>query len=361
MGYPDTFEGFMVSSHKNWSDFKKQEYKPKPFEEYDVDILIEACGVCGSDVHTITGGWGEANLPLCVGHEVVGKAVKTGNKVTTVKQGDRVGVGAQIWACLKCKVCKSDNENYCPHQVDTYNAPYPDGTIAQGGYASHIRAHEYFTFPIPDNIPSHLAAPMLCAGITTYSPLVRAKAGPGKKVAVLGIGGLGHFALLWASALGAETYALSHSPEKEKDALALGAKEFICTKDKDWAKPWAFTFNFILNTADMTHTFNLAEYMSTLAVNGTFHNVGLPDEPLPQLKAQDFAPNGAQIGASHIGSRPEVLDMLKLASERNIKPYIETLDVGERGCKEAVERVKVNDVHYRFTLVNFDKAFPARQ
>lgn len=174
-------------------------------------------------------------------------------------------------------------------------------------------------------------------------------------------GGLGHFALLWASALGAETYALSHSPEKEKDALALGAKEFICTKDKDWAKPWAFTFDFILNAADMTHTFNLTEYLSTLAVNGTFHNVGLPDEPLPQLKAQDFAPNGAHIGASHIGSRPEVLDMLKLASEKNIKPYIQTLDVGERGCKEAVERVKVNDVHYRFTLVNFDKAFPDRQ
>lgn len=174
-------------------------------------------------------------------------------------------------------------------------------------------------------------------------------------------GGLGHFALLWASALGAETYALSHSPDKEEDALALGAKEFICTNDKDWAKPWAFTFDFILNSADMTHTFNLAEYMSTLAVNGTFHNVGLPDEALPPLKAQDFAPNGAQIGASHIGSRPEILSMLKLASEKNIKPYIQTLEVGEQGCKEAVERVKVNDVRYRFTLINFDKAFPGRQ
>ncbi|MCJ1349645.1 hypothetical protein MMC31_007886 [Peltigera leucophlebia] len=361
MGYPEAFEGFMVTDKKNWSDFKKQEFKPKPFEEYDIDIKIEACGVCGSDVHTITGGWGEPNLPLCVGHEIIGKAIKVGDKVTTVKVGDRVGVGAQIWACLDCKVCKSDNENYCPKQVDTYNAPYPDGTLSQGGYASHIRAHEYFTFRIPDNIPSELAAPMLCAGITTWSPLVRAKAGPGKKIGIVGIGGLGHFALLWSSALGAETYAISHTASKRDDALALGAKEFICTKDEDWAKPWAFTFDFILNTADMTQTFDLVEYLSTLAVNGTFHNVGLPDQPLPQIQAQALLVNGVSIGASHIGSRPEMISMLKLASEKEVKPYIQTVDASEQGCKEAVEKVKVNDVRYRFTLVNFDKAFPGRE
>ena len=174
-------------------------------------------------------------------------------------------------------------------------------------------------------------------------------------------GGLGHFALLWASALGAEVYAVSHSPNKEKDALALGAKHFICTKDKDWAKPWAFTFDFMLNSADMTNTFNIQEYMSTLAINGEFHNVGLPDEPLPQMMAQDFAPNGCKMGGSHIGNRPEMLAMLKLASEKEIKPYVQTLDISEAGCKEAVERVKTNDVRYRFTLTNFEKAFPDRK
>lgn len=174
-------------------------------------------------------------------------------------------------------------------------------------------------------------------------------------------GGLGHFALLWSSALGAETYAISHTASKRDDALALGAKEFICTQDEDWAKPWAFAFDFILNTADMTHTFNLVEYMSTLAVNGTFHNVGLPDQPLPQIQAQALTVNGAQIGASHIGSRPEMISMLKLASEKEVKPYIQTVDASEQGCKEAVEKVKVNDVRYRFTLVNFDKAFPGRE
>ncbi|MCJ1413367.1 hypothetical protein MMC19_007472 [Ptychographa xylographoides] len=363
MGYPDTFEGFQVLSHDKWSDFKKQEFKPKKFEENDIDIKIEACGVCGSDVHTITGGWGDVsdNLPLTVGHEVVGKAVKVGSKVSTIKVGDRVGVGAQIWACLKCPQCKSDNENYCPHQIDTYGAPYPDGTISQGGYASHIRAHEYFTFKIPDNISSEMAAPMLCAGITTFSPLVRAKCGPGKKIAILGIGGLGHFGILWAKALGAEVYAISHTANKKDDALKLGAKEFILTDKENWAESWAFTFDFILNTADMTNEFNLKDYMSTLAVNGCFHNVGLPDKPLPQMMAQDFAPNGSTIGGSHIGSRPEMEQMLKLASDKKLQPMIQTIDISEKGCKEAVEKVKVNNVRYRFTLTNFDAAFGKRE
>ena len=333
------------------------QFKPKPFEDHDVDIKIEACGVCGSDVHTINGGWGDCPLPICVGHEVIGKVIKVGDKVTLCKVGQRVGVGAQIQACLKCKVCKSDNENYCPHMVDTYGAPYADGTIAQGGYSSHIRAHEYFTFPVPDNIPSEEAGPMMCAGLTVWSPLVRAKIGPGKKVGVVGVGGLGHFAILWAVALGAEVYALSHSPSKAEDAKKLGAKEFISTEEKDWQKPWDFTFDFLLNTADMTHQFDMKAYMSTLAVNGIFHHVGLPDEPLPQMKAQDFAPNGALMGGSHIGNRPEALAMLKLASEKKVKPMIETIDISEKGCAEAVERVSKNDVHYRFALVGFDKVF----
>jgi alcohol dehydrogenase (NADP+) len=160
----------------------------KKFEEHDVDIAIDACGVCASDVHTITGGWGEdIPLPLCVGHEVIGKVIKVGSKVTKVKVGDRAGVGAQIGADLTCDNCKADQENYCPNQIDTYGAKYPDGTVSQGGYSSHMRAHEYFTFKIPDNLETSLAAPMLCAGLTTYSPLKRLGAGPGKKVAIVGL------------------------------------------------------------------------------------------------------------------------------------------------------------------------------
>lgn len=335
------------------------QFKPKTFEDNDVDIKIEVCGVCSSDMHTINGGWGECPLPICVGHEVIGKVVKTGPKVTLCKVGDRVGVGAQISACLECPQCKSDNENYCPHKVDTYGSPYKDGILSQGGFSSHIRAHEYFTFPIPDSIPSHEAGPMMCAGLTVWSPLVRAKVGPGKKVGIVGIGGLGHFALLWASALGAETYALSHSPSKAEDAKKLGAKEFISTKEKGWHEKWAFTFDFLLNTADMAHEFNIKDYLSTVNVNGDFHHVGLGDSPLPSMMAQDFTVNGSKMGASHIGSRPEMLSMLKLASESNLKPMIETLKIGEKGCAEALSRISKNEVRYRFSLIGYDEAFGA--
>lgn len=357
MGYPETFQGFCVDSPKSWSTFKKQDLKPKPFGDKDIDVKIECCGVCGSDVHTITGGWGEYEGPLCVGHEVVGKAIKVGKDVKGIKEGDRVGVGAQVWSCLECQNCKDKNENYCPKLVDTYNATYPDGSQAHGGYASHIRAHEYFTFKIPDALPSDAAAPLLCAGITTYSPLVRADVGPGKKVAICGIGGLGHLGIQWAKALGAEVYAISHSPHKKDDAKKLGAKEVIITEKEDWAEPWAFSFDFILNCSDMTHKFDVAKYMSTLKVGGQFHNVGIPDQSLPEIAVGAFASNAAKLTGSHLGNHQEMDAMLKLAADNNIKPWVETIDISEKGCKEAVERVKENKVHYRFTLTGFDKAF----
>jgi len=352
-------EGFVIESFDKWSTFKKQEIKLKPFEDDDIDIAIDACGVCGSDVHTITGGWGDAPLPLCVGHEVIGRAVKVGKNVKDVKVGQRVGVGAQIGADLTCGNCKAQQENYCPNSVDTYGAPYPDGTISQGGYASHIRAHQYFTFPIPENIPDAIAAPMMCAGLTVYSPLVRLGCGPGKKIAIIGVGGLGHFAILWAAALGAEVYVISHSPSKKEDALKMGAKHFITNDSDKWHEPYAFTFDFIINTADMTHNFDLSQYFSTLKVMGKFHNVGMPDEPIT-LKLQAFAANGCYIGTSHIGNRQEVLAMLDLASKQNIKSWVEEVQIDEAGLKKVVEGVKDNKVRYRYTLTGFDKVFGKR-
>lgn len=315
-------------------------------------------------MHTITGGWGEAPLPICVGHEVIGKAIKVGSKVTTVQVGDRVGVGAQIRSCMECKQCKSDNENYCAQKIDTYGAPYPDGTIAQGGYSSHIRAHEYFTFAIPDSIPSHEAAPMMCAGLTVYSPLVRAGVGPGKKVAIVGIGGLGHFAIMFARALGADVTAISHSPDKKSDALSLGAHRFVSSREKDWAQALAFEFDFVLNSADAMMKggpMNIKDYLSILAVNGTLHHVGLPDGPLPELMAQDMAANGCKMGTSHIGCRTEMLAMLKLVQEKGLHPMVETVPVGEEGCKKAVVGVHENQVRYRYTLVDYETAFGKRE
>lgn len=200
---------------------------------------------------------------------------------------------------------------------------------------------------------------MLCAGLTVWSPLVRAGTGPGKQVAIVGMGGLGHFAVMWANALGAEVTVISHSPSKKEDALKLGAKHFVLSSEKDWAKPLAFKFDFVLNSADMTHTFDIDSYLSILKVNCQFHQVGLPDEPIQGLKAQQFMPNGSSIGASHIGNRPECLAMLKLASEKKLFPMVETIPLSAEGCAEAIERVKTNKVKYRFTLTDFDKQFGA--
>ncbi|KAB8760582.1 hypothetical protein FH972_026574 [Carpinus fangiana] len=360
MGYPDTAEGFLIHDQKKWTEFKRGEFKLKTFEDHDIDIAVDACGVCGSDVHTITGGWGEAPLPICVGHEIIGRAIKVGKSVTTVKVGDRVGVGAQIGADLTCKLCKEDQENYCPNMVDTYGAPYPDGIISQGGYSSHVRAHEYFTFAIPDGLDTVNAAPMLCAGITVYSPLVRLGCGPGKKVAIVGIGGLGHYAVLFAKALGAEVYVISHSPHKKDDAIKMEAKEFICSGDKNWSEKYKFTFDFILNCADATDRFNLEDYFSTMRIGGRFHCVGLPDAALPEMKTNLFVPGQYYMGASHIGNRPEMLAMLKLAADKNIKGWVEPIDISEVGCAEAVEKVYNNKMRYRFTLTNFDKVFGER-
>lgn len=363
MGYPDTFTGFCVDSPSQWNQFHRSEITPKPFGDHDIDVLIEACGVCGSDVHTVTGGWGEFTGPLCVGHEVVGKAIKVGRHVKNIKQGDRVGVGAQVWACLECDLCKDKNENYCPQLVDTYNAEYPKavegGGVAHGGFASHIRAHEYFTFKIPDELETSAAAPLLCAGITTYSPLVRAGVGPGKRVGVLGIGGLGHLGVQWAVALGAEVYALSHSPDKASDCKKLGAKTVILTNsdDKSWADPWKFKFDFILNCADATDQLDIPTYLSLMKPGGEFHLVGIPDKPLQPISVGAFAGNAPKLSGSHLGNHQEMDAMLKLAAEKGVRPWVEEIELSEKGCKEAVERVKRNKVRYRFTLVGFDKVF----
>ncbi|KAI1302868.1 alcohol dehydrogenase [Xylaria venustula] len=364
MPYPDEFQGFMINEIGKYTEFKKQTFKPKQFGDHDIDIKIECCGVCGSDVHTVTGGWGDAPTPICVGHEIVGKAVKVGSQVKDVKVGDRVGVGAQVWSCLKCDQCKNNNDNYCPNKVDTYGAPYPkeadpSETISQGGYASHIRAQDFMVFPIPESIPSHLAAPMLCAGLTVWEPLTREKVGAGQQVAIVGLGGLGHFAVMFANALGAEVTVISHSPSKKEDALKLGAKHFVSSGDKDWAKPLAFKFDLVLSTADVLSMDVLQDYLATLRVGGKFHSVGLPDAPIDGLKPQQLTSNRVSIGSSHIGSRKECLAMLKFAAEKKLHPWVETVPISEKGCAEVVERVNKNKVHYRFTLVDYDKAFGA--
>ncbi|OQR82457.1 NADP-dependent alcohol dehydrogenase 6, partial [Thraustotheca clavata] len=218
-------------------DVKPHTYDAKPFdEEYDVEIKVTHCGICGSDLHTISGGWGEIKYPLVVGHEIVGHVVRLGSKVDATKYaiGTRVGVGAQCGSCLNCNLCHQHYEQVCGESLLTYNGPTVDGYITQGGYADYYRCNAHFVIPIPDELPSEIAAPMMCGGITTYSPLKTHGAGPGKKVGIIGIGGLGHLGIQWAVALGAEVTAISSSNRKEKLCKEqLGAHHFLNTNDPD--------------------------------------------------------------------------------------------------------------------------------
>ncbi|KAI1104196.1 GroES-like protein [Jackrogersella minutella] len=361
MAQNDQYEGFQVESPATWTEFHKNKFVTKPFGDHDVEVKIECCGVCASDIHTISGGWGSQKFPLAVGHEIVGKALRVGPKVTLIKPGERVGVGAQSWSCLECRQCKNDNETYCSQQVDTYGAAWPDtGIVTQGGYSSHVRTHEHWVFPIPDAIPSHLAAPMLCAGITSYSPLVRNGAGPGKKVGIVGLGGLGHFGVLFAKALGAETWVISRSHSKEADAKAMGADGFLATADKDWNKEHLMTFDLIISTANnFGEGFDLSGYLALLDVHGKWISVGLPEEATLNIKPQDFMNNGCLIGASHLGSRREMLEMFRLAADKGVKSWVETVPISAENLSKTMQRLKKTDVRYRFTMTDYDKAFGA--
>ncbi|KAH9903617.1 alcohol dehydrogenase-like protein [Xylariomycetidae sp. FL2044] len=357
----DQYEGFQVASPDTWTTFHKNKFNVKPFGDHDVEIKIECCGVCASDVHTISGGWGDQLFPLAVGHEIVGKALRVGPKVTLIKEGQRVGVGAQSWSCLDCRQCKNDNETYCSKQMDTYGAVWPDtGIVTQGGYSSHVRTHEHWVFPIPDAVPSELAAPMLCAGITCYSPLVRHGTGPGKKVGIVGLGGLGHFGVLFAKALGAETWVISRSHSKEADAKAMGADGYLASQDADWNQAEKGTFDLIVSTANsFGEGFDLGAYLALLDVHGKMVFVGLPEESTLQIRPQDLLDNGCLIGSSHLGSRREMLDMFQLAADRGIKSWVETVPISAENLSATVQRLQKNDVRYRFTMTDYDKEFGA--
>ena len=242
--------------------------------------------------------------------------------------------------------------------MDTYGSEWPEtGIVSQGGYSSHVRTHEHWVFPIPDALASNTVAPMLCAGLTAYSPLVRNGAGPGKKVGIVGLGGIGHFGIMFAKALGAETWAISRSRAKEADARKLGADGYIATAEEGWEKEHLFSFDLIINCANSSEGFDLAKYLSMMDVHGRWVSVGLPEEEGQVIKAQSLIANGVLIGASHLGSRREMLDMLQLAADKGLKGWVEEIPISEEGLKEAMLRMKKGDVHYRFTLTGYEKVF----
>ena len=324
--------------------WKIERRSPKP---HDVQIDILYCGVCHSDLHTVRNEWGGTIYPVVPGHEIVGRVSAVGNHVTKFKVGDLAGVGCIVDSCRECDNCKEGLEQYCTvGMVGTYNGKERDGSgITYGGYSKQILAHEDFVLHISDKQPLEGIAPLLCAGITTYSPLRHWKVGKGDKVGVVGLGGLGHMAVKLAASMGAEVTMLSHSPSKEADAKKLGAHKFLLTSDKAQLKSATNYFNFILDTVSAEHDYNL--YLGMLKTNGVMVCVGAPTKPA-QIPAFNLIFGRRTLAGSLIGGIPETQEMLDYCTEHNIVSDVEVIKIDQ--INEAYERMLKGDVKYRFVI-----------
>lgn len=360
---PDTFQGFAVATKDKWNKPELVLYARKRIEPTDVVLKNICCGLCGTDIHCVQENWGPMKrADTVVGHEIIGHVIAVGDAVTSVKVGDRVGIGAASSACGQCSRCGCNNEQYCANGVSTYNAvdTFSEDYVTQGGYASHLIANEKFCFPIPDALDSVAAAPLMCAGLTVYSPLVRNIRHIEKPVvAIVGIGGLGHLAIQFAKALGAEVYAFSRGLAKRAEAELFGASGFIATQeDKNWEHTYHDKFDLILNCASRVEGFVLDKYLATLKVDGRFVSVGLP--PVSdkfELSPFSFLSNGGSFGLSLLGLKVEALEMLQLAADKGVRPMVEEVPISAEGCHEALTRCNDGDVRYRFVFTKYDEAF----
>jgi alcohol dehydrogenase (NADP+) len=313
----------------------------------DVEIDILFCGVCHTDIHLLKNDWGFSIFPMVPGHEIVGKVVSVGNKVKKFRTGDTAGVGCLVDSCRECENCKEGLEQYCQGGfVLTYSGMEKDGkTVTQGGYSTKIVVDERFVLKISDKLSPASAAPLLCAGITMYSPLRHWKVGKGHKVAVIGLGGLGHMAIKFAKSFGAEVTVLSTSPGKKADAMKLGAHNFVLTTDEEQLKTVANSFHFILDTLSANHDY--AAYVNLLKVNGTLICVGLPSEPM-HLPAFNIVFTRKCVAGSLIGGLPETQEMLDYCAEHNITADVEVIPIQK--IQEGFDRMLKSDVKYRFVI-----------
>ncbi|WP_089006744.1 NAD(P)-dependent alcohol dehydrogenase [Micromonospora viridifaciens] len=341
----------MVRVHAYAAPGPSEPLVPTIIERRDVgpnDVLIEItyAGICHSDIHTVRGDWGPQPYPLVPGHEIVGIVTQAGSEVTRHQVGDRVGVGCMVNSCRDCVNCRNGDQQYClAGMVPTYAGLDRDGTITQGGYATHIVVDADFVLSVPEGIDFAAAAPLLCAGITTYSPLRHWNAGPGKNIAIVGLGGLGHLAVKIAHALGAEVTVLSQSLKKQEDGLRLGADHYHATSDPDTFKQLAGRFDLIINTVSAPIDINA--YLRLLAVDGTLVNVGAPAEPLT-LNVFTLIDARRSYAGSLIGGIHETQDMLNFCAEHHISADIELISADK--INHAYDRVLASDVRYRFVI-----------
>ena len=312
----------------------------------DVLIDIQYAGICHSDIHTVNGDWGPQPFPVVPGHEIVGVVAEVGAEVTKHAVGDLVGVGCMVNSCGECTNCKNGDEQYCDQgMVPTYAGTDRDGTTTQGGYSTHVVVDADYVLSVPEGIDPAAAAPLLCAGITTYAPLRKWGAGPGKKVAIVGLGGLGHMAVKIAHALGAEVTVLSQSLKKQEDGLRLGADDYYATSDRDTFKQLAGRFDLIINT--VSASINVDAYLGLLAVDGTLVNVGAPAEP-QKVNVFSLLNGRRSFAGSMIGGIAPTQEMLDFCAEHKIGSEIEIISADQ--INEAYERVLASDVRYRFVI-----------
>ena len=323
-------------------EFNRREVGPN-----DVALDIAYAGICHSDIHQVREEWGPAIFPMVPGHEIAGTVTKIGSAVTKFKVGDLIGVGVFVDSCRKCDNCKAGLQQYCAESMTgTYNGYERDGnTVAMGGYSNYFVINEDYAVTIPANLPLEGVAPLLCAGITLYSPIKHWNVGPGKKVAVMGLGGLGHMGVKFAVAMGAEVTVLSHSPSKEKDALAMGAHHFLSTKDEKIFADHEKEFDVILNTISAEIDINL--YLNLLKLNGTLVVIGLPGKPYA-VHVGSLLNGRRSIGGSMIGGIPELQEMLNFCGQHKIVSDVEVIKA--QYINEAYTRTIASDVKYRFVI-----------
>ncbi len=324
-------------------------------DEHDVEIAIEFCGLCHSDVHSVRGEWREVEYPYVPGHEIVGRVTRVGSAVTKHAVGDRVGIGCLVDSCRTCEGCTAGLEQFCTGSelgggVGTYGAVdyRHHGEQTQGGYSESIVANEGYVLRIPESLDPAAAAPLLCAGITTYSPLRHAGVGEGTRVGVVGLGGLGHMAVKIAKAMGAQVTVFSRSEAKKDDAGALGADRYVTTSDAEQMQAASRSLDVIIDTVAAPHDLN--EYLATLDLDGRLVQVGLPSEAMPPVDVRNLIFKRVSYTGSLIGGIAETQEMLDFCAEHGITADIEVISADE--VNEAYDRMVAGDVKYRFVLDN---------
>ncbi len=335
------------AAHNNHSPLVPFSFERRELTPTDVRIDILFCGVCHSDIHQVRDEWGSSVFPMVPGHEIIGKVTTVGSAVSAFKPGDTVGVGCLVDSCGTCPECRDHLEQYCNNAIFTYNSPDKhSGGSNYGGYSKQIVVDQQFVLQVSDKLDPAAAAPLLCAGITTYSPLMHWKVGKGDKVGIVGLGGLGHMGVKFAHALGAHVVLFTTSPGKADDAKRLGADEVVVSKNPDEMQKHLASFDFILNTVAAPH--NLDAYTALLKRDGTLCLVGVPDKPHPSPAIGNLIFKRRAIAGSLIGGLKETQEMLDFCAEHNITSDIEIIPIQK--INEAYERVLKSDVKYRFVI-----------